>query len=110
MLRSKLKNKANKTKSAEDMARFRKQKNFVVNFNRKTKKNFFANNTASSKNFWKAIKPYFGGKNCIVSKERILLVGNSVITSDKQTLAALFNEFFNSATNNLNIPAIPGFL
>ena len=92
------------------MARFRKQRNFVVNLNRKTKKNFFANNTASSKNFWKAIKPYFGGKNCIVGKERILLVENSVITSDEQTLATKFNDFFNSATDSLNIPAIPGFL
>ena len=110
MLRSRLKNKANKTKSAEDMARFRKQRNFVVNLNRKTKKNFFANNTASSKNFWKAIKPYFGGKNCIASKERILLVENSVITSDEQTLATQFNNFFNSVSDNLNIPAIPGFL
>lgn len=99
MIRSRLKNKANKTKRPEDMARYKKQRNFVVSLNKSTRKSFFTNTTNSPKSFWKAIKPYFGGKNCYVEKERILLVENDSIISSEEELAA---------TDSLKIPAIPG--
>ena len=106
MIRSKLKRLANKSGRPDDMARFRKQRNFVVNLNRKTKKTFFAGTSNSPKCFWKAIKPYFGERGA--SKERILLVENDAIISDEKVLACTFNKFFNSITDSLMIPAIPG--
>ena len=75
---------------------------------RKTKKSFFANTGNSPKHFWKAIKPYFGGKNS-VAKERILLVEGSSVISNEKELASIFNSFFNTATDSLEIPEIPGF-
>ena len=91
------------------MDRFRKQRNFVVNLNRKLKKSFFASTSHSPKNFWKAIKPYFGGKGSTI-RERILLVENDSIVSNEIELASIFNSYFNSATDSLDIPAIPGLI
>ena len=107
MLRSKLKNRVNKTKDPEDMARFKKQRNFVVNLNRETKKSFLASTKNSSKCFWKAVKPYFGTRT---SNERILLVEDNSIISSEEKLATTFNNFFNSATDSLKIPTIPGLI
>ena len=41
MLKSKLKNKANKTKSDVDIASYKKQQNYVVGLNQKSKYNYF---------------------------------------------------------------------
>ena len=107
MIRSRLKNRANKTKSASDMALYRRQRNFVVALNKKTKRSFFANAQCSQKGFWKAVSPYFGKKGDN-SKERILLVENNKIVSDEGQLATIFNVYFNSITDSLEIPEIPG--
>ena len=63
MKRSQLKNVANKTKSIDDINRYKKQRNYVVNLNRRSKKSFFVkigttqnNNT---KSYWKTYKPLF---------------------------------------------------
>ena len=109
MCRSNLKKRANLSGKPEDMARFKKQRNFVVNLNRKLKKSFFARTSNSPKNFWKAIKPYFGGKGSAI-RERILLVENDSIVSSEKELASVFNFYFNSATGSLNIPPIPGLI
>ena len=109
MLRSKLKNKANKTKKLEDYCQYKRQRNLVVNLNRSSKQSFFANTRNSPKNFWKAVKPYFGGKKSI-DRERIVLVESDAIISDEKILASTFNSFFNSATESLRIPEIPGVI
>ena len=106
MLRSKLKNKANKTGNPEDLLNYKRMKNLVVAMNRKTKKSFFAQAADSPKCFWKAIKHHFGGKNCM-SEERILLVDGENITSNEAELSLTFNNFFNSITDSLKLPAIP---
>ena len=106
MVSSKLKNTANKTGNADDLARFRKYRNFVVKLNRHTKRSFFANTSSSQKCFWKAVKPFFDKKNTI-SRERILLIENDeIITSDKEQ-CTIFNVFFNTITDSLEIPQIP---
>ena len=40
MIRSRLKNKANKSGKEEDLKAYKKQRNLVLKLNRKTKKNF----------------------------------------------------------------------
>ena len=109
MLRSKLKNKANRTKNALDLEQFRRQRNFVVTLNRKTKRSFFADTQHSQEGFWKAVSPYFGKKSG-VSEERILLVEDNNIISDESKLSTIFNSYFNSITDSLKIPEIPGLI
>ena len=43
MKRSQLKNKANKTKSVDDLIKYKKQRNLVVKLNKNCKKEFFDN-------------------------------------------------------------------
>ena len=76
MLRSRLKNKANYSKNPEDMTRYKKQRNLVVNMNRHAKKTFFTENLDSKKCFWKIIKPFFNAKGVNIDGERIVLVQN----------------------------------
>ena len=53
MLWSKLKNKANKTKSDVDIAAYKKQRNYVVALNQKSKYNYFNNLDVS-----KGVEPF----------------------------------------------------
>ena len=60
MKRSRLKNKANKTKKPTDIRKFKKQHNYVVNMNKQAKIEYFNSyNSAGSKPFWINYKPYF---------------------------------------------------
>ena len=101
--RSRLKNIANKSKLPEDS--YRKQRNLhvVVYVNRKEKKSLFDiidEKSRNSRNFWKAFKPLFSNSVAVIG-ERILLV------EDKKLyvmIASIFNGFFNTITNSLNIP------
>ena len=54
MKRSKLKNKANKTKLVDDLLKYKKQRNLVVKLNKNCKKEFFDNLEIknNSKSFW----------------------------------------------------------
>ena len=54
MKRSQLKNKANKTKSVDDLIKYKKQRNLVVKLNKNCKKEFFDNleTKNNSKSFW----------------------------------------------------------
>ena len=64
MFKSRLKNKANKTKSDVDISAYRKQRNYVVALNQKSKHNYFNNLDVSKrvKSFWKTFRPYFSKK------------------------------------------------
>ena len=59
MKRSKLKNKANKTKPVDDLIKYKKQRNLVVKLNKICKKEFFDNLEIknNSKSFWNKFKP-----------------------------------------------------
>ena len=106
MERSKLKNKANRTKNTEDWAAYKVQRNLVVKINRQAKKDFLASSLPNSKIFWKKVKSFLNSKGT-TSFERILLVEDGEIVSNDGSIATIFNSFFNSITDNLNIPAIP---
>ena len=63
MKRSRLKNKANKTKKPTDIRNFKKQRNYVVNMNKQAKIEYFNSyNSADSKTFWVNRKSYFSNK------------------------------------------------
>ena len=65
MKRSQLKNKANKTKSIDNLIKYKKQCNLVVKLNKNCKKEFFDNLEIknNSKSFWDNSKSYFSHKH-----------------------------------------------
>ena len=105
MKRSKLKNIANKSNNPNDMANYRRQRNLVVNMNRKAKKSYFNSIDAnsSSKHFWKACKPLFSNKSNAIN-ERIQIVEEGELVNNSSEIATIFNNYFNRITDNLNIP------
>ena len=79
MKRSQLKSIANKTCKDTDLYKFRKQRNLVVNLNKKEKKKFIISLSIEndSKPFWETCKPYFS--------KRIKTLGK-IVFSDKEGL------------------------
>ena len=76
MKRSKLKNKANKTKAIDDLTKYKKQRNLIVKLNKNCEKEFFDNleikNT--SKLFWDKCKLYFSNRHSDKGDSDILLI------------------------------------
>ena len=62
MKRSQLKRTANKTGKYIGLYNFRKQRNLVVNVNKKEKKKNSLLMENDSKTFWETCKPYFSNK------------------------------------------------
>ena len=116
MKRSKLKNKANRTKLQNDIAKYKKLRNLVVKLNRDSKLRFFDNIEISknSKPFWNECKPYFSNKHAhgdskiiLFEKEQITKNSNGIIK--KKTLlvkndeiAKTFNKHFSENVETLN--------
>ena len=107
MKRSQLKNKANKTKSIDDLIKYKKQRDLVVKLNKNCKKEFFDNleTKNNSKSFWDKCKPYFSnkhskgnsdillmGKDELLRKIRKLLMYSIHIFSQSPTLLIYLNE------------------
>ena len=107
---SKLKNKANRTKLQDDIAKYKKQRNLVVKLNRDSKLRYF-DNIETSKNskpklFWNECKPYFSNKNVhgdskiiLIEKEKITNSSNEVIKKEtllvnNDEIAKTFNKHF----------------
>ena len=65
MKRSRLKNKANRSKDPVDIANYKKQRNLVVSLNRQAKSKYFNedSNTESSRPFSETCKSYFSNKH-----------------------------------------------
>ena len=81
---------------------YKKQKNFIVNLNRKAKQTYFQNLGTGSKDFWIACKPFFS--NRFLQREKItLLDSNSILMTDDSVVASIFNSFFINISQNLNI-------
>lgn len=90
MLRSKLKNIANRTKDQEDIARFKHQRNNCVKINRKNKRKHYETlNTKSidnSRKFYEVFSPLLSNKRNN-SADRIILVENNTIISDDKEVS-----------------------
>ena len=100
MKRSKLKNKANKTKSVDDLIKYKKQRNLVVKLNKNCKKEFFDNLEIKSysKSFWNKCKPYFSIK-LTKSDSDILLIEKDELLLKNKKAADVFNSYFQSITD-----------
>ena len=93
MKRSKLRNKANKTKSVDDLLKNKKQCNLVVKLNKNCKKEFFDNLEIknNSKSFWNKCKPYFSNKQ---GDFDILLIENNELLLKNKKVADVSNSYF----------------
>ena len=116
MKRSALKWKASRTKQQEDIANYKKQRNFVVKLNKETKLQYF-NNLDTSKNskpFWDKCRPYFSNKRAhgdskiiLIEKEEITRNTNEIV--EKETLlvnndeiAKIFDKHFAETVESLS--------
>ena len=104
MKRSRLKNKANKTQLPSDKQNYKKQRNLVTKLNKQFKKEYFDNIEANtdSRNFWNKCKPYFSNKYD-TGDSKILLIENEEIINESTEVANVFNSYFESVTESLNL-------
>ena len=104
MKRSKLKNIANKTKSASDIMNYKKQRNYVVQLNKKAKLEYLNNFDSSqeSKPFWVKCKPYFSNKHSKADTDIILHEKGDIIFKNKE-IANTCNEYFESIAESLDL-------
>ena len=105
MLRSRLRNKYNEDRTAENWNKFRKQRNSCVKLFRKEKRNYYNNldisHITDNKKFWKTVKPFFSDKSH--SNNKIVLTEGEKIISNDVEVAETMNEFFVTVTDSLGI-------
>ena len=103
MKRSKLKNKANKTKDPTDIKNYKKQRNYVVNLNKEAKLEYFSKyESDDNKPFWVRCKPYFTNKNSKADTDIMLSENGELILKNKE-IANTFNDHFGSIVDNLGL-------
>ena len=105
MLRSRLRNKHNKSRTAENWNNFRKQRNRCVKLFRQAKKDYYSkldiNLVTDDRKFWKTVKPALSDK--CQSNNKIVLVEDDEIISDDIEVEEIFNCFFVTVTESLGI-------
>ena len=105
MKRTLLRNRFLKCKSLVSKNLYNKQRNYCTHLIKKAKKDYYSklhpSCVASSKKFWKAVKPLFTDK--ILTGDNIVLIENQQIISDKDKIAEIFNIFFSNAVQSLGI-------
>ena len=103
MKRSRLKNKANKTKKLIDISNFKRQCNYVVNLNKQAKFEYFSSyNSAESKPFWVNCKPYFSNKYSKADTDIVLNENGDLILKNEE-IAKTFNDYFGAIVDNLDL-------
>ena len=105
MLRSRLRNKHNKSRTAENWNNFRKQRNRCVKLFRQAKKDYYSkldiNLVTDNRKFWKTVKPVLSDK--CQSNNKIVLVEDDEIISDDIEVAEILNRYFVTVTESLGI-------
>ena len=104
MKRSKLKNKANKTKNPLDIVNYKKQRNYVTKLNKTAKLEYFNNLKLGKDNkpFWEKCKPYFTNKHSKADTDIMLNENGELLLKDKD-IADTFNEYFGSIVESLDL-------
>ena len=105
MNRSRIRNKYLKSNTLENKIKYTKIRNYCVNLNRKTKREYYSNinikNVIDNKKFWNTVKPLFSDK--VKQTQNITLIEGNKIISDKRDVAEKINNFFSNAVPSLNI-------
>ena len=105
MLRSRLKNRYNKSPTVEHWEAFRKQRNLCVKLFRTEKRNFYKklniSDITDNKKFWKTVKPVLSDKGR--SNSKINLIEDEKIISNDKEVAETLNNYFVTVTDSLGI-------
>ena len=105
MKRFNLKDKANNSKSVDDLIKYKKQQYLVIKLNKNCKKNLFLDNSEiknNSKSFWDKFKPYFSNNQSKDDSDILLLERNELLLKNKH-IAAVFSPYFQSITDSLDL-------
>ena len=104
MERSKLNNKANKTKNSLDIMNYKKQRNYVTKVNKTAKREYFNNLKLGKDNkaFWGKRKPYFTNKHSKADTDMMPNENGELLLKDKD-IADTFNEYFGSIVESLDL-------
>ena len=104
MKRSKLKNKANKTKNPLDIIDYKKQRNYVTKSNKTAKLEYFNKLKLDKDNkpFWEKCKSYFANKHSKADTDIMLNENGELLLKDKD-IADTFNEYFGSIVESLDL-------
>ena len=106
MLRSKLRNKYLKSRPNKHRESYKKQRNLCVSLLRQNKKDYFETldmkSVTDNKMFWKTVAPLFSNKT--KASNKITLSENEKLITNDQKSAEVFNNYFNSIVEKLNIP------
>ena len=104
MKRSKLNNKANKTKNPLHIMNYEKQRDYVTKLNKTAKLEYFSNLklVKDNKPFWEKCKPYFANKQSKADTDIMLNENGELLVKDKD-IADRFNEYFGSIVESLDI-------
>ena len=103
MKRWRLLNKFREDRTISSHVPYKKQRNIYVKLLRKIKRDFLNNVkcVAENRQLWKTVKPCLTDKT--LNDERIFLIGNEKVVSDKRDLMKIFNEYFSFIVSNLDI-------
>ena len=104
MLRSKLKNRANRRKDTRDIKMYKQQRNLLVRLNKESQFSYFSNLDIrkESKPFWNACKPYFRDKHSRGDASIMLVEKEELILSEKK-ICSIFNTYFGNIVQSLNL-------
>ena len=101
MKRTRLRNNFLKKKYDFSKALYNKQRNICVSLVRKSKREYYENIDVKCVQDNKKVSPFFSNK--IKSKEKIALVENAEIVTEDSKLVKIFNDFFSTVVDKLNI-------
>ena len=106
ILRSKLRNRFLKSRSNKDREAYKKQRNLCVSLLCQNEKDYFETldikSVTDNKMFWKTVSPLFSYKS--KASNKITLSENEKLIINDQKCAEVFNKYFNSIVEELNIP------
>jgi exonuclease III len=101
MRRSFLKNRATRTGNAYYYELYKKQRNYVVNLNRKAKESYFQT-LETSADFWKSTKHLFS-KGSHVRESILLLDDHNNVEKNQHIFSHMLNTYFVNITNTLDL-------
>ena len=105
MHRSKLQNRLYINHTPENLAAYKKQKNYCNRLYKRTRKEYLNNlnvkNITDNKKFWRTVKPFFTDKGG--ARDKIVLVEEENIINNDAEIAQTFNDFFDGAVKSLGI-------
>ena len=100
MIRSKLRNKFNKSRTCVNLQNHRRQRKKYTKVQRKAKQQYFNNSNSKSitdtKKFWKTVEPLFSNKG--KTANTIILHENNRIIKDNKKISHALNKYFTDLT------------